>query len=466
MTLVAGVDSSTQSCKVVVRDLESGALVREGRAAHPDGTEVDPRAWWTALEAAAEAAGGLRDVAAVAVGGQQHGMVALDEDGDVVRPALLWNDTRSAPAAADLVRELGGGDAWAESVGVVPVASFTVSKLRWLAEHEPENALRTTAVCLPHDWLTQQLRGSTGLETLTTDRGDASGTGYWSPLTGTYRRDLLELALGHDAHLPAVLAPAQPAGTAAGGAVLGPGTGDNMAAALGVDARLGDVIVSIGTSGVVSAVARHPTSDSSGVVAGFADATGLFLPLVCTLNAARVLDATARLLGVRLDKLSDLALSAPAGADGLVFVPYLEGERTPNLPDAAGAVHGIDLRNTTPAHLARAAVEGLLCGLSAGLEALQAQGVAIRRVLLIGGGARAEAVRVIAPAILGHPVVVPAPGEYVADGAARQAAWTLAGTEAAPAWPLLSSGTYEADPAPDILERYALASGRFVERTR
>ncbi|MCW2695813.1 MAG: xylB, partial [Modestobacter sp.] len=213
MTLVAGVDSSTQSCKVVVRDAGTGALVRAGRAPHPDGTEVDPAAWDAARRTAIGAAGGLDDVAAVAVGGQQHGMVCLDEDGSVVRPALLWNDTRSAGAAGDLIAEIGGGEtgrrAWADAVGLVPVASFTVTKLRWLAEHEPENAARTAAVCLPHDWLTWRLAGSPGLDALVTDRGDASGTGYWSPAAGEYRLDLLERALGSSALVPRVLGPAE-----------------------------------------------------------------------------------------------------------------------------------------------------------------------------------------------------------------------------------------------------------------
>src|SRR3954451_20078667 len=242
MTLVAGVDSSTQSCKVVVRDADSGALVREGRAPHPEGTEVDPAAWATALRTAIDEAGGLADVGAIAVGGQQHGMVCLDDDGEVVRPALLWNDTRSAGAAEDLLAELGGGAAWADAVGLVPVASFTVTKLRWLAEHEPDNAARTAAVCLPHDWLTWILAGKPGLDGLVTDRGDASGTGYWSPTTGEYRTDLLERGLGHGAVVPRVLGPAEAAGrTATGRAVLGPGSGDNAAAALGLAAEPGDV---------------------------------------------------------------------------------------------------------------------------------------------------------------------------------------------------------------------------------
>jgi xylulokinase len=460
MPLVAGVDTSTQSCKVVVRDAASGTLVREGRAPHPDGTEVDPAAWAAALEQAVAQAGGLDDVAAVAVGGQQHGMVCLDDDGRVVRDALLWNDTRSAAAAADLTRELGGPQAWADAVGLVPVASFTVTKLRWLAEHEPHNAARTAAVCLPHDWLTWVLAGrpgsgGTGFDALVTDRGDASGTGYWSAATGEYRPDLLERAFGRTPHLPRVLGPAEAAGTSTTGAVLGPGTGDNAAAALGLAAEPGDVVCSVGTSGVVSIVSEVPAADASGAVAGFADASGRFLPLVATLNAARVLDATARLLGVDLDEVSRLALSAPAGAGGLALVPYLEGERTPDRPDSTGALHGLTLATSTPAHLARAAVEGLLCGLADGLDAVRATGAQVRRVLLVGGGARSVAVRAVAPAVLGVPVLVPPPGEYVADGAARQAAWVLSGDAEAPEWPRPGTEVHEADPTPAVRERYA-----------
>lgn len=468
--LVAGVDSSTQSCKVVVREADSGRLVRHGRAAHPDGTEVDPEAWWRALQEAIAAAGGLDDVDAVAVAGQQHGMVCLDESGDVVRPALLWNDTRSAPDAADLVSELGdavGGDgrkAWAEAVGSVPVASFTATKLRWLARSEPDLAARTAAVCLPHDWLTWRLAGSRGLDALTTDRSDASGTGYWSPATGDYRPDLLRLALGSEPLVPRVVAPGEAAGSTPAGIALGPGAGDNAGAALGLGAVPGDVVVSIGTSGVVTAVAEAPAADPSGLVAGFADATGRFLPLVCTLNAARVLDATARMLGVDHDRLSELALSAPPGADGLVLVPWLEGERTPDVPHATGTLEGLTLGTSTPAHLARAAVEGLLCGLADGLDALVAQGARPRRLLLVGGGAASAAVREVAPSVLGLPVDVPEPGEYVADGAARQAAWVLAGAAAPPAWALGTTRRHEAEPIRHVRERYAEARDRALER--
>ncbi len=471
MALVAGVDSSTQACKVVVRDAETGRLVREGRASHPAGTEVDPEAWWTALQSALEQAGGLDDVEALSVGGQQHGMVCLDEHGQVVRPALLWNDTRSAGAASDLIAELGDGDeargreAWADAVGLVPVASFTVTKLRWLARSEPDNAERVSAVCLPHDWLTWRLAGTGRLADLVTDRGDASGTGYWSPSSEGYRTDLLELGFGRSLVLPRVLGPADRAGhVAGGGTVLGPGTGDNAAAALGVGAEVGDVVLSLGTSGVVSTVSTSAAADPSGIVAGFADATGHFLPLVVTLNAARVLDATARLLGVDHDELSRLALSAPEGSGGLVLVPYLSGERTPDKPWSTGAVHGLTLGTSEPGHLARAAVEGLLCGLADGLDAIRATGSEARRVLLVGGGARSEAVRRLAPAVLGVPVLVPPTGEYVADGAARQAAWVLSGGDSAPAWPASETETYDAAPTPAVRDRYAEARELTVHR--
>jgi xylulokinase len=455
--LVAGVDSSTQSCKVVVRDARTGELVRSGRAPHPDGTEVDPAAWDVALRAAIDDAGGLADVSAIAVGGQQHGMVLLDDDGAVVRPALLWNDTRSARAADELVAELGA-QAWADATGSVPVASFTVTKLRWTAEHDADSAHATASVCLPHDWLTARLRGSTG--DLTTDRGDASGTGYWSPSTGEYRADLLALAFGREIGVPRVASPFEAVGEvaaswgAAPGAVLAPGTGDNMAAALGLGAQPGDVVVSLGTSGTAFAVSETSTHDTSGAVAGFADATGRFLPLVCTLNAAQVLDVVRRMLGVSTESFDSLALSAAAGAGGITLLPYLAGERTPNRPDATGRLAGLTVGNGTPENLARAAVEGMLCGLADAVDALVAQGVPIGRVILIGGAARSAAVSAIAPQILGRPVHVADPGEYVADGAARQAARTLLGTEAPP-WPEVAGTWVHADPTPAVRDAYA-----------
>ena len=460
MALVAGVDSSTQSCKVVIRDAETGELVRSGSAQHPPGTEVHPDVWWTALQEAIAAAGGFDDVAAVSVAGQQHGMVCLDVNGEVVRPALLWNDTRSAGAAAALAQEKGA-QWWAETTGTVPVASLTATKLRWLAENEPENAARTAAVCLPHDWLSWRLAGhgpgsgSEGLKELATDRSDASGTGYWSSTEG-YLTEVLEATLGHVPILPEVLGPLE-FRKDPGGRIIGAGAGDNAGAGLGVGAAKGDVVVSVGTSGTVFAVSSRPTSDASGLVAGFADATGNYLPLVCTLNATLVLDATARLLGVDHEEFARLALSAPAGANGLTLVPYFSGERTPNLPDATGSLHGLALHNYTPANLARAAVEGVACSLADGLRALTDAGVVARRIILVGGGARSEALRQTVGAVFGLPVSVPSPGEYVADGAARQAAGALLGSM--PAWQTNDVELVEVVPTPEVLERYREVAG-------
>jgi xylulokinase len=449
-TLVAGVDLSTQSTKVVVCDADTGEVLRQGWASHPNGTEIHPDLWWEAF-AQATTGGLLEEVQAIAVGGQQHGMVTLDDAGEVVRPALLWNDTRSASAARDLVDELGGPAAWAHAVGSVPVASFTVTKLRWLAQHEPQLADRVRHVLLPHDWLTARLLeyGAVQPGAAVTDRGDASGTGYWSPLTDQYRTDLLERAFGRLVGTPRVLGPNEAAGETAGGMLVAAGTGDNMGAALGLGLGPGDVVVSLGTSGTVFGVHTAPTTDATGTVAGFADATGRFLPLVCTLNAARVLAAAAAMLGTDLVGLDRLAMSAEPGAGGLVLLPYLDGERTPDLPDATGTLGGLTRTNATPENLARAAVEGMLCGLADGMDALRAQGLQTRRVLLIGGAARSQAVQEVAPSIFAAPVTVPAPLEYVAIGAARQAAWALRSRAGRPDLPDWASDTSTVRPLGD-----------------
>lgn len=472
MPLVAGIDSSTQSCKVVIRDAETGALLRQGRAAHPEGTEVHPDHWWNALKVAVAEAGGLEDVAALAVAGQQHGMVCLDSDGQVIRPALLWNDTRSAGAATDLIKAAGGGDPvagagyWAGATGTVPVASLTLTKLHWLSQNEPENAAKIAAVCLPHDWLTWRLAGygpgsgAQGLEALVTDRSDASGTGYYSTAAGQYLPSLLSTSLGHVPIMPKVLNPLEAAGKTQEGLLLAAGAGDNAAAALGAGAGLGDVVISLGTSGTVFAVSDTPAADPTGLVAGFADATGHYLPLVCTLNATRVFDATAALLGVTLQEFNELALSAAPGADGLTLVPYFDGERTPNLPDATGALHGITRANYTAANMARAAVEGVVCSLADGLAALQSQGVSARRIILVGGGAQSVAVQEVAVQLLGTDITVPQPGEYVADGAARQAAGALSGHF--PNWPLSAAERSAGMDESGVLSRYRRYSALYA----
>ncbi|MDQ1571733.1 MAG: xylulokinase, partial [Actinomycetota bacterium] len=408
------------------------------------------------------------DVAAISIGGQQHGLVVLDAGGEVIRPALLWNDNRSAQAAADLIVELGAAE-FAARTGSVPVASFTLTKLRWLADAEPDNAARVAAIALPHDWLTWRLRGfgpaNPVLTELTTDRSDASGTSYFNSVTNSYDRDLLARALRRAPSeieglvLPTVLEPSDSRTIAIAspsfseGLVVGVGAGDNAGAALGLGTTTGDVVVSIGTSGTVFAVTDTPSRDEAGTVAGFADAAGGYLPLVATLNAARVLDVIARLLDVDHTELGRLALTAEPGSGGAVLHPYFEGERTPNLPTATATLSGLTLASTSRANLARAAIEGMLCGLADGLDAVRAQGVVASRLLLVGGAAQNEAVSKIAAQVFEVPVVVPEPAEYVAAGAAVQAAWSLTGQR--PTWPVAVTAQPPVDFRPVIREQYA-----------
>ena len=452
--IIAGVDSSTQSVKVVLRDAHTGELVRQGRATHPDGTEVDPTLWKLALDAAIKDAGGLDGVEAISIAGQQHGMVALDNNGQVIRPALLWNDTRSAQAAQDLNAEEGGNAEIARKVGSVLVASFTATKLRWMADHEPENAAKVASVALPHDWLSWQLQGAKDFSQLFTDRSDASGTGYFDPTTSHYREDILRLALRHDLELtlPRIIAPDKFGGTTTGGIPIAAGAGDNAGAALGVQAQPGDVVVSLGTSGTAFAVSDTPTHDATGAVAGFADASGRYLPLVCTLNAARIMDAATRILGKTHDEVGSLALTAKPGANGLTLLPYFEGERTPNRPDATGVFAGMNLNNSNPADIARAMIEGMLAGLADAVDALVALGVNVNRILLIGGAAKNPAIPTIASALFGREVLVPPAGEYVADGAAKQAAWALLGQM--PTWNLGKVEHHESKATPDVMDKY------------
>jgi len=450
MPFVAGVDSSTQSCKVEIRDLDSGQVIAVGRGAHPPTSpprsEQDPNAWWAALvDAFGEVGSVAGQVAAIGVGGQQHGMVVLDADNRPLRPAKLWNDTESAAEATRLT-EAVGAETWAARVGSVPVASFTISKLAWLVQHEPDLVGRIAKVLLPHDYLNLRLTGVHA-----TDRGDASGSGWFDAQTGECAAELLELVGGRDdwaSLVPTVLGPTEVLGTVTGeaaaalgvpeGIPVGPGSGDNMAAALGLGLTTGDVALSLGTSGVVYAASPTPTADPSGAVAGFADATGGYLPLVCTLNATKVTDTVAGWLGMDHETFAAAALDAPAGAHGARLTPYFDGERTPNLPDATGRFEG--LRNdTTSADLARAAHEGVLRGLLFGREALAAAGAAVDgRVHLIGGGARSPAYRQILADLIGASIRVPDADETVATGGAVQAAAMLGRSfaDTATAWDL------------------------------
>lgn len=449
--LVLGIDSSTQSTKALLVDAETGQVLEERRASHPDGTEVDPRAWLRAVD---EAAGPLLERAdALAVGGQQHGMVLLDEAGEVVRDALLWNDTRSADAATALIEEMGGAQASVEEIGSLMVASFTASKLRWVRDEEPENARRAAQVLLPHDFVSLHLAES-GTAPFT-DRGDASGTGYYSTREEAWKPELVEAALGKGLELPRLpSAPNEVMARTASGAAIAAGTGDNMGAALGLSLGPGDVSVSIGTSGVCAMVSDARPGDASGTVTGFADATGRFLPMTTTINASRILEAGRALLGVSHEEMAELALASEPGANGVTLLPYFDGERTPNRPHARATLTGMS-SPTTREDVARAYVEGLLCSLADGITSLEERtGTAARRITLIGGGARSRAVQQLAPAIFGREVTIAPDGEFVALGAARQAAWALAGTEEPPAWEISGSRVVTADATPEVLGAY------------
>jgi xylulokinase len=442
--LVAGIDSSTQSCKVTVRDLATGIAVREGKASHPAETIVHPRAWWMALLTAVRRAGGLDDVVAISVSGQQHTPVFLDAAGSVVCESPLWNDTGSHAQMVQLNAELGR-DEWIRRTGLPLTLSDTVVKLRWLRDVNPDAARRTDAVAIVHDWLTWRLmgfgEGRGTVDRLITDRSEASGTAYWSGETGEYCMDLFEHALGRTAILPQLLGPLDRAGlTGAGipgipvGIPIGVGSGDNAAAALALGLGEGDAVLSLGTSGVVYTRSPRPVHDYAGYVCSYADATGDHLPLVATLNAARNLDIGAALLGCSYTELSELALQAPAGAEGLTLLPYFQGERTPDLPNARGSLHQASLTNFTRPNFARAVLEGTLASQVEMLDALRACDVTASRLLLIGGAAQSPAIQRILTQMVDIPVLVPALDEYVTKGAAMQAAAALTGSF--PLWPV------------------------------
>ena len=412
------------------------------------------------------------DVAAVSVDAQAHGLVPVDASGAVIRPAKLWNDTTSVPEARELVGRLGAAE-WARRAGSVPPGAFTISKVLWLARHEPEAFSRLHTLLLPHDWLTYRLVGE-----YLTDPGDASGTGYYTPASGQWDPDLLSLVdnnIDWTDRLPRLLSHEESAGTITTQTadelglgphtLVGPGTADNQAAALGMGVRTGDVVVSLGTSGVVYARCEEPVYDPSGWVNGNADAAGGFLPVVCTLNAAKVTDTFARLLNVGHEELSSLALAAPVTDPRRpVLAAYLDGERVPDRPDATGTLTALRT-DTSREQVARAAYEGVLAGLVAGLETLTRLGVPTDgRLAVTGGGARAAAYRQLLADLTGRPVHVVDQAETAAAGAAIQAAAIALEasiseiTEAwAPKWHVAAEPRPGAEPD-ELLTRYAATS--------
>ncbi|WP_291050162.1 xylulokinase [Herbiconiux sp.] len=450
MPVIAGVDSSTQSTTVVLRDADTGAALGSGKAAHtptyPPVSEQHPHEWWdatvVAMGQAREAAGVQpHDVVAISVAAQCHGLVPLDAAGRVIRPAKLWNDTTAAAEIAELTG-LIGGDAWTDRIGTLPPPSFTIGKLAWLKAHEPENFAALATVLLPHDYLTWRLTGGTDGGRAVTDRSDASGTGYYSAPEGRYLPELLDLIdSGKDwaAMLPEVLGPSEQAGSVPAAvaaelgvhpdAVVGAGAGDQHASAVGLGIAPGDVAYVLGTSGVVFTTSGFPTFDHTGIVNAVADATGNYLPLICTLNAAKVTDTVARLLGVDHAGLERLALAAPREQDRPILVSYLDGERTPNRPMARGLLAGLS-SETSREDLALAAFEGVVLGMERGQRRMREVGLPVDgRLVVTGGGAASAAYRQVIADVTGQTVEITDAVDAVAGGAAVQAAAVLRGVD-------------------------------------
>jgi len=443
MNAVLGVDSSTQSCKVEVRDVDTGQLLGTGAAPHPPAfpprSEQHPSDWVAAFVAATRAALASCQrpvtVRAISVAAQCHGLVLLDAAGQPLRAAKLWNDTTGAPNLVRLADRIGTRR-WVLRIGSLPTAAFTIAKLAWVAEHEPGLLDRVATILLPHDYLTYWLTGAR-----VTDRSDASGTGYFDATAREWITEYLNLAAGARdwaPKLPTVLGPTDVAGTVRAaaadelglpsGVLVGPGGGDQHAGYLGLGLIDGDQYFGIGTSGVVATSSRTPVFDPSGLVDGVADLTGGYLPLVSTLNAARVGDVAARLLGTDLDGLTALALEA-GDNQGPVLVPFLDGERKPDRPDARGTFVDIT-SHTTRAELARSFVEGPLLSLLSGRDSLRACGVELNaRITAVGGGSRSPATRQLLADLSGEEVVTLDAEEATARGACIQAAAVAAGAD-------------------------------------
>ena len=433
-----GIDCGTQGTKALLLN-EDGAVLGRGYAKHaivekPNGArEQEPRWWVEAMCTAVSAAMAGHEsahVAAVGVSGQQHGLVVLDEAMEVIRPAKLWNDTETAPHNQELLDRFGGKAGWAERFGIVPLTGYTVSKLLWLKQQEPENFARVHHILLPHEYLNFWLTGQ-----MCAEFGDASGTGYFDVRSRSWIREVLDSIDEGSGQLYRALPPLAEAGSTAGWlreeaavrlglpvtCVVAVGGGDNMMGAIGTgNVEEGVVTMSLGTSSTVYSYRKAPVLDATGSVAPFCSSSGGWLPLVCTMNATNVVTQTVELLGETVAEIdSALAATAP-GADGLVFLPFLNGERTPDLPTARGSLVGVSTLNFTGAHLVRAAVEGVSFGILQGLQLILG-GAQPERILLIGGGARSAGWRQMLADATGVSIQVPAEEEAGCLGAAVQA---------------------------------------------
>jgi len=439
--LFLGLDSGTQSTRAVLIDGDTGRVIAMQSASHdllcsdvPGAKEQEPADWVRA--ASVVIAGVLRDagqatgaVAAIGISGQQHGFVPLDADGRVIRPAKLWCDTSTADQADALVDRLGGLARTIALLGNGIPAGFTASKILWLKEHEPDNYARLATVLLPHDYLAFWLTGRPHMEW-----GDASGTALMDVRSRTWCAEAIaaiDPALAE--RLPPLAHPREPAGVVRpeiarqfglGPDVLVSGSGDNMMGAIGTgNVADGIVTASLGTSGTIYACSEQPIVDPAGEVAAFCDATGSWLPLVCTMNVTVATEMVRKMFGMDHAALSQAAASVPPGSDGLMLIPFFEGERTPNVPDGTGVWIGVRPRTSTAPHMARAAMEGVTLGLNYGLNRLRGLGLAPREIRLTGGGARSPVWRQIAADVFGCPVVCPSSEEGASYGAALHAMW-------------------------------------------
>jgi xylulokinase len=433
-----GIDCGTQGTKALLMD-ESGNPLGRGYAAHalierPNGArEQDPQWWVDALcNSVKQALAGVptADVLALGVSGQQHGLVVLDEDLQVIRPAKLWNDTETAPQNAELIERLGGKEACFQRFGIVPLTGYTVSKLLWLKEHEPENFARVRHILLPHEYLNFWLTGR-----LCAEYGDASGTAFFDVRTRQWAREVLDEIDGGSGQLyralPELLTSEQSVGTLREevAAQLGlpqtclvsTGGGDNMMGAIGTgNVREGVVTLSLGTSSTVYSYTEQPVLDPTGNVAPFCSSSGGWLPLVCTMNATNVVTQTLTVLGKTVADIEPALASTQPGSEGLCFLPFLNGERTPDLPQAQGSIVGLTANNFTPANIIRAAIEGVSFGVLNGLE-LILHGKQAEVILVIGGGARSAEWRQLLADATGATIRVPAEAEAGCLGAAMQA---------------------------------------------
>jgi xylulokinase len=439
--LTLGLDSGTQSTKCLVLDVATGDVVAQASEKYslidglpPGHLEQDPADWVRAVESTVEACVAAlgdrrREIRAIGVSGQQHGLVPLDAMDAVVRPAKLWCDTSTAAECDALAANFGGAAGLIAAAGNAIPPGFTAPKILWLKRHEPQNFARTTSVLLPHDYLNFYLTGVKRME-----YGDASGTGLLDVRARRWHADLVAAIDPRVAEmLPAVGSSLEKHGvlrealaTRWGlpeGIVVSAGGGDNMMGAIGTgNVRAGVVTASLGTSGTLFATADQPVVDPKGEVAAFCSSTDQWLPLVCTMNVTVLTEQVRRMFGWDHGQLEAAVAAVPAGAEGLLFLPYLNGERTPNLPDGRGVLHGLRVDTMSPGHLARAAMEGVTIGLGYGLRRFSELGVTPTEIRLTGGGSQSAVWRQICADVFGVPVVCLHSAEGAALGAAIQAA--------------------------------------------